>query len=100
MAGAAAFGDIVERARLAWAAGCDVLPICNDRAAVIRVLESGVLEPEPVRALRLARLHGRGFVDAGSMAALLASPEWQRCRATVDELLRPPPALALGGEGA
>ena len=98
MAGAAAFGDIVERCRLAYEAGCDVLPICNDRAAVQKVLDSGVIEPEPVRALRLARLHGRGFVSPSTAADLRQSPQWQLCRAAVDELLRPPPDLSLAEE--
>ena len=31
MAGAAAFGDIASRASLRSTAGCDVLPVCNDR---------------------------------------------------------------------
>jgi beta-N-acetylhexosaminidase len=39
MAGAVAFGDILERIRLAHEAGCDVLPICNDRPAVLAVLD-------------------------------------------------------------
>lgn len=95
MAGAAAFGDIVERARLAYEAGCDMLPVCNDRAAVVRLLGCGVLEAEPVRALRLARLHGRGLSGGSARAELEASPQWQRCRATVESLLRPPPDLAL-----
>ena len=40
MAGAAAFGDIVARARLARGAGCDVLPVCNDRAAALALLDA------------------------------------------------------------
>jgi beta-N-acetylhexosaminidase len=59
MKGAAAFGSIVERATLALEAGCDMLPVCNDRQAVEDLLEGLRDEPEPLRAVRLARLHGR-----------------------------------------
>ena len=39
MGGAAEFGDIVARADAALAAGCDVLPVCNDRASVAKLLD-------------------------------------------------------------
>jgi len=61
MAGAAAFGDLTERARLAGLAGCDVLPVCNDRAAVLSLLER--LDPDainPASQARLVHLRGRG----------------------------------------
>jgi len=61
MAGAAAFGDILQRARLAYAAGCDVLPICNDRGAVLQVLDH--FKPSvihPVSHARLVRMRARG----------------------------------------
>lgn len=41
MAGAVQAGDINRRCRKAYAVGCDVLLICNDRAAVLAALENG-----------------------------------------------------------
>src|ERR1700730_1626424 len=74
---AAAYGDIVTRGRQALSAGCDMLPVCNNRASVIELLDHLDAEPEPAPSLRLVRLHGR----AGSVRfALEASPEWTRAR--------------------
>ena len=74
---AAAYGDIVTRARAALSAGCDMLPVCNNRASVIELLDHLDAEPQPASSLRLVRLHGR----AGTVrSALEASPEWTRAR--------------------
>jgi beta-N-acetylhexosaminidase len=74
---AAAYGDVVTRARQALSAGCDMLPVCNNRASVIELLEHLDTEPQPASSLRLVRLHGR----AGTVrSALEASPEWTRAR--------------------
>src|SRR5579872_3188226 len=74
---AAAYGDIVTRARTALAAGCDMLPVCNNRASVVTLLEKLNVEPEPASQLRLVRMHGKGGV---SRQALTSLPEWQRSR--------------------
>lgn len=74
MKGAAAFGSIVERTGLALAAGCDMLPVCNDRAAVETLLERLRDEPDPLRQVRLVRLHGR---ESGSLAELQSQARWQ-----------------------
>jgi beta-N-acetylhexosaminidase len=61
MAGAAAFGDVVERTRRAFDAGCDVLPICNDRNAVWNVLKGFETDvPTPASLARLVRMRARG----------------------------------------
>ncbi len=72
---AAAVGDVVTRARAALAAGCDMLPVCNDRPSVVALLDGLDVEPEPASRLRLVRLHGR---DGMTRQDLMMTPEWLR----------------------
>ena len=95
MAGAAAFGDIVERARLALAAGCDVLPICNDRDAVRTALRN--LDAEaftPAAQARLVRMRARGEAPSG----LRDGSPWREAAAVVAELSAAPPLVLTEGQ--
>ena len=56
MEGAAVAGGIVERANAAWAAGCDMLLVCNAPDSVAALLEGWKPIPDPVRAARAERL--------------------------------------------
>lgn len=56
MEGASVAGGIVGRAQAAWAAGCDMLPVCNRPETVVELLESWRPEPDPVRSARIAVL--------------------------------------------
>lgn len=92
MAGAAVIGDHVARARAALEAGCDMLPVCNSRAAVTEVLDGLRATPDPASHARLIRLHGRpGQGDA----ALRQLPEWRDAAAALTAL-EPNPELQLG----
>jgi len=93
MAGAAAFGDITTRAELALAAGCDVLPVCNDRAAVLKLLDTLRVAADPVSRMRMARLHGR----EGAGLAPESDPRWQLAVAAARECVERP-ALQLEGD--
>jgi beta-N-acetylhexosaminidase len=74
MGGAAEYGDIVARAAAALAAGCDVLPVCNDRGSVIKLLDQLKHEIEPSSHLRLVRMRGRAAPERGQ---LLAGEAWR-----------------------
>jgi beta-N-acetylhexosaminidase len=74
MGGAAEFGDIVARADAALAAGCDVLPVCNDRASVTTLLDRLKYEIEPASHLRLVRMRGRA---APEREELYAGEAWR-----------------------
>lgn len=64
MAGARVMGDVLARAEQALAAGCDLLPVCNDPAAVIRLLDQLRWTRSAGFDRRYARLLGQASVPA------------------------------------
>lgn len=56
MAGADVAGDYRQRAVAAAEAGCDLLPVCNNRPAVVQVLDGGGLPHDREAPARLAAL--------------------------------------------
>jgi beta-N-acetylhexosaminidase len=94
MGGAADVGDIAARAQLALAAGCDMLPVCNNRAGVVTLIEELDPEPAPASQLRLVRMRGR---DGMSVQALHTAPAWQRSRAALARIMAPPPLQLHSG---
>ncbi len=85
MAGATAFGDILARSRLALEAGCDMLPVCNDRAAVTTLLQQLERPADPVSQMRLVRLRARAEAEA---PALAEDPRWQLAVAAAGNCLQ------------
>jgi beta-N-acetylhexosaminidase len=77
---AAANADIVTRARQALSAGCDMLPVCNNRPGVVKLLDQLDVEPDPTSRLRLVRMHGKEGRHGGvlSRQEMMSLPEWQR----------------------
>ncbi|HEX4871426.1 MAG TPA: beta-N-acetylhexosaminidase [Nevskiaceae bacterium] len=61
MKGAWMVGELPERARLALDAGCDMLPVCNDRQGLVELLDAlREVQPRKVGDARLRRLYRRG----------------------------------------
>ena len=69
MGGAAEYGDIVARASAALDAGCDVLPVCNDRDSVAKLLDGLKWETQPSSHLRLVRMRGKAAPERDELVA-------------------------------
>lgn len=81
MEGASVAGDILDRVKVAWAAGCDMLLVCNAPDKVADVLENWHPAPDAIRAGRLERL--RPTLPAPpSLHALNSDARW--CRGEAD----------------
>jgi beta-N-acetylhexosaminidase len=95
MAGADAGGAYVDRARAALSAGCDILLICNDRHAVVEIVDELGGDYSPLAQVRLMRMHAHGAIP--SMKELSDSEKW---RAIVDRVraCNPNPELELGDD--
>lgn len=88
MEGASVAGDIVARAAAAWAAGCDMLLICNDAQAVAEVLSRWQPAQDSARFMassqRINRL--RSESPAPSWAMLENDAHWQQGQRAISQL--------------
>ncbi|MDH4165613.1 MAG: beta-N-acetylhexosaminidase [Gammaproteobacteria bacterium] len=91
MGGAAFAGTVPERARRAIEAGCDLLPICNDRPAVLATLAELEGAADPLSQVRLVRLHGRPMPARDQ---LRKTAQWAECQRAIDHC-RDTPSLQL-----
>ena len=73
MEGAASVGDFPERARLAQHAGCDMILVCNNKAAAEQVLDALPISHDPVRDQRLNRMQGKPQMNREQ---LMRSEKW------------------------
>jgi len=80
MEGAAIIGDPLARAEAALDAGCDMVLVCNKPESAVQVIDGLKIENDPLRHMRLVRLHGR---HAMNREDLFASQEWKDAAKTV-----------------
>ena len=83
MEGASVAGDVVDRAKAALKAGCDMALVCNSPESAARVLDNLGEYDNPVSHIRFARMHGRHFVNRKQ---LLKEKEWKQAVAMVEDL--------------
>ncbi|REL26347.1 beta-N-acetylhexosaminidase [Thalassotalea euphylliae] len=77
MAGAGSIGGFVERTEAAQQAGCDMLLVCNNRAAAIEVIEQANISVLPQSQPRLQKMLSKNPVQYGQLTQI---KEWQQAR--------------------
>lgn len=84
MQATAVIGDYVQRANTALQAGCDMLPVCNNRAGVGEILGEVRVDANPASGWRLASLRASG--PALSWDQLHADALWRTTRLSLERL--------------
>ena len=82
MEAASVAGDVVDRARAAISAGCDMALVCNNTDAAAKVLENFGPYNEPVSSVRLVRMHGRQHTR---LDKLHKDPQWHKAVAAINQ---------------
>lgn len=88
MQGASVAGErFSERAAAAVQAGCDVILACNNREGALDILDHFTLPDDPVRHLRIARMHGRHAI---SRQDLTHSQRWHTTVEHIQQIIENP----------
>jgi beta-N-acetylhexosaminidase len=82
MEAASVAGDVVDRARAAISAGCDMALVCNNTDAAVKVLDNFGPYNEPVSSVRLVRMHGR---QHARLDKLHKDPQWHKAVAAINQ---------------
>lgn len=76
-----------ERAQAAVAAGCDIILACNNRDGALDILDNFSFQDDPVRQLRVARMHGRHAI---SRHELTRSRRWHTAVEQIQNIIENP----------
>jgi len=95
MEGAGVAGDYGDRVRAALNAGCDMVLICNNQQAAVKVLDELDMKPNPASQARFMRMHGRG--PNLTLSDLRSSDRWKETVNSITALDRLP-ELELGDD--
>jgi len=87
MEGAVIAGSYIDRARISLQAGCDMILVCNNRAASWEIVNSLEGYSDPASSLRLAHLHQKNAI---SRETLVSMPRWQQAKSLLAKYVDEP----------
>ncbi|MCU7836969.1 MAG: beta-N-acetylhexosaminidase [gamma proteobacterium symbiont of Taylorina sp.] len=87
MEGAVIAGSYIQRAKISLDCGCDMVLVCNNRAAAWEVVHSLESYADPASSLRLAHLHGKQML---TRETLVNEPRWKEAKKILDKYVEEP----------